>query len=965
MGPLPFHVAPGVVWSCLASVALLLFLLGRFGRERADRAKKNPELQWFSDLHLFGRALAESSDPKQMAGLTVRRASEMLKSSCSYAFIQMGGSDAACPACSQGLAAATVERLSSEPLRSYLASGGERWGNLLVFPDLALSSLGVAWQRDERFQQLRTALTLEGLKALVLVDLRVRQNFYGVLLIGCRKARVFHQKELRLALAIGNQLSVALENWTLHRAAERRNEELRILHQVSESLRTAFDLKSQMETLRRELAGVLGAVNFALALQDSPDGPLETAVPFAGDPAGDTPEAAEDGLAEFVRQSHRPLLLNEDLSGAARRLGISSLDDRLRTWCGVPLYFSDGAMGVLAAGDFSREHAISQEQFELLQVIADEATGAIEHARLFQKERRRSSHLALLNELGKKAASFLDPKELLSSICAQVRTAFDRDLVRIEVADPQGEALVIEAEAGYGKELLGRRIGRDEGLSGAAARGNAPVVANSVLRDPRYVALHPGVRSALSLPMRYQDRLLGVLSLESLREHCFFQEEALTLQTLADQIAIALHNARAYQVALEHSITDGLTGLKTHRYFREMLDAEWRRSTRARRRFSLIMMDLDGFKRVNDQHGHLEGDKVLVAVARLLDSRSRQSNVAARYGGDEFAILLPEATTEQAEILAERLRAAVGADEFLHAHGATASFGIATFPDHGPTQEEILRFADSGMYLAKHYNGNCVKTASLMPKNGDSDRNQRLLEAYLGVAVKRMFSTGPDAFSRYLQRFEQMMQGDGSESPSLMDTITALAFAIEAKDPYTQGHSQAVSRLAAQIAMQVQLPEAEVEEIRLAGMLHDIGKIGVPESVLNKPAVLTAEEYEVIKSHATLGAKILEPLKVKAIEGIRCIVLHHHEAFGGHGYPDNLKGEQIPLGARIVTVADAFDTMVSARAYKKVRAVEDALAELRHCQGTQFDPSVVDAFVLSLESVGGYRSPDSAKNLMH
>ena len=727
-----------------------------------------------------------------------------------------------------------------------------------------------------------------------------------------------------------------------------------MLHRVSELLRATFDLESQVEILRRELKGVLGTTNFSLSLQDSPEGPLKTVVPFETADAEDTPGAAEvDGLAEFVCQGRSPLLLNQELPAAARRLGIKSVDGRLRTWCGVPIHFSDGALGVLAAGDFDRENTINQEQFELMQVLADEAASAIENARLFQKERRRSSHLALLNELAQKAASVLNPNELLDSICGEVRSAFDRDLARIEVVDPQKNELIVEAQAGYGAELLGRRIRYGEGLSGTAATSREPVLANSVLRDLRYVALHPGVRSALSLPLRYRDDLLGVLSLESLREHSFSQQDVLTLQSLADQLAIALHNARAYQSALDQAITDGLTGLKTHRYFMEALDGEWRRSTRTGRPFSVIMMDLDGFKRVNDHGGHLEGDKVLAAVAALLDARSRQSNVVARYGGDEFALLMPETNTEQAEILAERLRAALEADHFLRAHGVTASFGIATFPDHGPTQGEILRVADSGMYLAKHLNGNCVKVASLSPKPGDVEGDQRLLEAYLGVAVKRMFSTAPDALSRYRHKFEQMKP--------LWDTITALAFAIEAKDPYTQGHSQKVSKLAAQIAMQAGLSEAEIEEIRLAGIVHDIGKFHVPEYVLHKPTLLTAEEYEIVKSHAAWGAKILEPLKVKAIERI---VRHHHEAFDGQGYPDSLKGEQIPLGARIIAVADAFDAMVSARAYRKARSVEEALAELRRCRGTQFDPLVVDAFLRSIESLSGQQRSDSVVSLV-
>jgi diguanylate cyclase (GGDEF)-like protein len=959
MGSLPFNLFQVLALPLGIILLLVLFLVWW---QRVQREKNNADLRWFSELHLFGKDLAESPDPKQMADLTLQRTTEIFGSADSYILVQTTGSDAIGHVCAQGLSARTVERLSGEPLRSYLASCGERWGNLLVVPQLSFPSLEVAWQRDVLFQELREVCVREGLRTLLLVGLQVRDSSYGVLLMGSRKPRIFRPIELRLLLAVGEKLGAAVENWSLHRAAERHDQELRMLHRVSESLRATFDLESQVEILRRELKGVLGTTNFSLSLQDSPDGPLKTVVPFQTADAEDTPGAGEvDGLAEFVCQGRSPLLLNQELPATARRLGIKPVDGRLRTWCGVPIHFSDGALGVLAAGDFDRENSINQEQFALIQVLADEAASAIENARLFQKERRRASHLALLNELAQKAASVLNPNELLDSICGEVRSAFDRELARIEVVDLQDNELVVEAQAGYGVELLGRRARCGEGLSGTAAMSREPVLANSVLRDLRYVALHPGVRSALSLPLRYRDDLLGVLSLESFREHSFSQQDVLTLQSLADQLAIALHNARAYQSALDQAITDGLTGLKTHRYFMEALEGEWRRSTRTGRPFSVIMMDLDSFKRVNDHGGHLEGDKVLAAVAALLDARSRQSNVVARYGGDEFALLMPETNTEQAGILAERLRAALEADHFLRAHGVTASFGIATFPDDGPTQGEILRVADSGMYLAKHHSGNCVKLAALTPKPGDGERDQRLLEAYLGVTVKRMFPTGPGDSSQYRHRFERMLRGPEGESPSLLDMITCLAYAVEAKDAYTQGHSREVSRLAAQIAMQAGLSEAEIEDIRLAGLVHDVGKIHVPDHVLLKPTLLTTKEYELVKSHAAWGAKILEPLKVTAIERI---VRHHHEAFDGQGYPDNLKGEQIPLGARIMTVADAFHAMVTARAYRKARNPEEALAELRRCRGTQFDPLVVDAFLRSIQSLSGQQRSDSVGSLV-
>ena len=187
----------------------------------------------------------------------------------------------------------------------------------------------------------------------------------------------------------------------------------------------------------------------------------------------------------------------------------------------------------------------------------------------------------------------------------------------------------------------------------------------------------------------------------------------------------------------------------------------------------------------------------------------------------------------------------------------------------------------------------------------------------------------------------------------LLGTITALAFAIEAKDPYTRGHCEEVSWWAAKIALQVGLSGPEVEDIKLAGIVHDIGKINVPEDILNKPTLLTAEEFGKVKRHAAWGAKILENLKEKRIARI---VRHHHERYDGTGYPDHLQGEEIPLGARIVAVAESFHCMVRGSRYKSARTVEDALAELRRCSGTQLDPRVVLAFLDCLETHG--ESPD-------
>ena len=421
-------------------------------------------------------------------------------------------------------------------------------------------------------------------------------------------------------------------------------------------------------------------------------------------------------------------------------------------------------------------------------------------------------------------------------------------------------------------------------------------------------------------------------------------------------LGVAPNNARAQRYPAEEAATNGLTGVKTRRYLKEALAGECRRASHTNRQFCLAMVDLDRFKQVNDRMGRLEGDKVLTIVAALLDARSRRSNLVARCGGDEFAILMPDANTLQAEILAERLRAALEADDVLRAHEVTVSIGIAAFPDHGRTPEEILKVADDGVALAKRCGGNCVKVAPLSPKPEDAERDRQLLEAYLEAAEEQGFPSASDT-GRGDAPYAPKPSDDGSRTATtaaaqtnpLLGTITALAFVVEGKGPYMKDHSQAVSRLAARIATQVGLFPAEVEETRLAGLFHDIGNISMPEHVLKKPTLLTAQEFEIMKGHAAWGAKMLEPLNSKAIESI---VLHHHERYDGKGYPDGLAGESIPLGARIVAVAECFHSMVSDLRYKSARTFEDTLAVLRRCSGTQFDPRVVMAFLDWLQTQG-------------
>jgi diguanylate cyclase (GGDEF)-like protein/putative nucleotidyltransferase with HDIG domain len=632
--------------------------------------------------------------------------------------------------------------------------------------------------------------------------------------------------------------------------------------------------------------------------------------------------------------------------------------------CVVPLVAYDHAIG--AMGVFSdHDHAFDEGHLELMRVLASEASIAIENARLFQEERTKARHLALLNTISRNAISTLNPDEMLAKITEQLEYGLTHDHIGIGVLDYSTRELVIQAESGARRGAVGQRVPLGAGLAGHVARNGQMAVYNAA--DPIDVGLKPLLPdslAAVALPVFYAEQLHGVLYVESSVHVDFSEEEILLLRTLADLIAGALHNALTFQKAQEQAITDGLTGVKTHRFFMEALSAEWKRSTRAGRAFALVLMDLDRFKFVNDFYGHLEGDLVLQRVGHILETNCRRSDVVARYGGDEFVILMPETNMEHARQLATKLRSWVSADSLLREKNISASFGIACYPLHGSTPQELIQVADASMYLSKHQGGNAVSTADHFDPNEAKKWKRDVLEAYLGVTLKRLFSTGPEAFEEIYSRLKQFTESlaatettDAAKSPevpsslppAVLDTVTSLAFAIDAKDHYTQGHSQKVSAYAALIAEALDMSDAEVEEIRLGAVLHDIGKVAIPENILNKSGPLNPDEWDTMKSHVIFGAKILDPLTPLA--RVREMVLHHHEFFDGSGYPNALSGEQIPLGARIIAVADAFDTITSDRTYKKARPAAEALAELERCANAQFDGKIVSLFVRTMRQL--------------
>ena len=856
----------------------------------------------------------------------------------------------------------------NEGLDDYLVGLVARLGGLLGFRDLRNAESVAALEREQPIRRFRELALAQHLRSVVAISLQAKEQAFGVLLLGTPDSRRFAPAEYRLLLALGHQIGMAVENSYLVQQTSRRSEELHVLNEIGRALSSTLNKEELFSRVWEELRRLFDVENFYIATMD----PMRDEVRFHlemidGVRMPKRSRSTGNHLTEFVIRTRQPVLIRDNFVAETKKLGVEPIRSRGCFVC-VPLVAYDHAIGAMAV--FSdADHLFDEGHLELLRVLASEASIAMENARLFHEERTKARHLSLLNTISRNAIATLNPDEMLSKIAEQLEAGLTYDHIGIGLLDYSTREVIVQAEAGKRRGALGQRIPLGNGLIGTVARNGQLAIYNAGLpADSGLKTLLADTLAAIALPIFYADQLHGILYIESSQPADFSEEEVLLLRTLADLIAGALHNALSFQKAQEQAITDGLTGVKTHRFFMEALSAEWKRSTRAGRSFALVLMDLDRFKFVNDFYGHLEGDLVLQRVGHILETNCRRSDVVARYGGDEFVILMPETNMEHARQLASKLRGWISADALLREKNISASFGIACYPLHGSSPQELIQVADASMYLSKHQGGNAVSTADHFDPNEAKKWKRDVLEAYLGVTLKRLFATGPEAFEEIYSRLKQFTesltatetanggkpaqvpaQGPQALPQAVLDTVTSLAFAIDAKDHYTQGHSQKVSAYAALIAEALELNDLEVEEIRLGGVLHDIGKVAIPENILNKNGSLTPEEWETMKSHVTFGAKILDPLTPLA--RIREMVLHHHEFFDGSGYPQALSGEKIPLGARIIAVADAYDTITSDRTYKKARSAAEALAELERCANAQFDGKIVELFVRTMRQL--------------
>lgn len=414
--------------------------------------------------------------------------------------------------------------------------------------------------------------------------------------------------------------------------------------------------------------------------------------------------------------------------------------------------------------------------------------------------------------------------------------------------------------------------------------------------------------------------------------------------------------SRLYEEQARAAVIDPITGLLNHRAFVQRLDEELALARQQLHSFVLVFLDLDHFKAINDTWGHLAGDAVLREVALRLTRTLEQGDVVGRYGGEEFTIILAGATLADAPARVELLHQTIRTEPYLWQHDGeervemfvTASFGVAAFGVHGTLREELIEKADHAMYRAKLAGRDCV---------------------YLAEGQMPLIrSTLPD--TQHVRSPIDMERLAGSEyelSQASTQTLQALTVVMQARDPTTGAHSTRLSELAEATGQALGADSDDLLLMRLGGLVHDIGKVGIPDAILNKPGALNEEEWAVMQQHPMIGAHILEGMG-GFFRRLAPIVLAHHERWDGYGYPQGLRREEIPLSSRVLSVVDSYDAMVSRRPYKDPIPVSAARAELRRCSGSQFDPVVVQAFLNVLDTAAASGQimfpldPDQARN---
>lgn len=444
-------------------------------------------------------------------------------------------------------------------------------------------------------------------------------------------------------------------------------------------------------------------------------------------------------------------------------------------------------------------------------------------------------------------------------------------------------------------------------------------------------------KSVICIPLSPSNSPFGVMMVFSPREDVT-DKELNFLTLFANQVEMAITIANLFENLKKEAVTDSLTELYNRRYFNQALQKEAERAQRLHQPFSLISLDLDYLKKINDTYGHFFGDLAIRTIADILKKNARSIDVPARLGGEEFSVLLPGVDSSGAMIAAERIRAAIEAQELDTIGHITASVGVGTFPEHSIKLDELLDMTDQAMYKSKINGRNRVTMAK--SADDEAEWHEVAFGAFMDILTKQKVPIPNKIAKEITSKLKSISTIETKDTLfSVADTI-----AQTYNNHYKRGLTKTKVSMAIELARKMELTKEDIDKLKIAMMLYDIGKLMIPEKILNKKEPLTDEEKQQIKEHPLIAArKILKP--ITAVADIVPIIEAHHENWDGTGYPQKLSGDEIPVSSQIILLIDAYFALTQSRPYRVARSKDEAIEIIRLEAGKKWNEKLVEEFV--------------------